>query len=99
MKAKIFAAAFVALTAGGAVSALAQDVVVIPNEVDTYVMEQPYDDNAPVVVDEDITVGSVLPDTVVVQPVPQYDDYSYAVVNKRRVVIEPSTRRVIKVYE
>lgn len=95
MKTRIFAAALMAMAVG--TSALAQDVVVVPDEVDSYVMEQSYDD--PVVVDEDITVGSVLPDSVVVREVPQYDDYSYAVVNKRRVIVEPRTRKIIKVYE
>jgi hypothetical protein len=99
MKARIFAtfAAVSALGAFGAGQALAQDVVVVPDEVDRYVTEQPYDD--PVVVDEDVVVGQELPDAVVVRPVPEYDDYAYAVVNRHRVIIEPSTRRIIRVYE
>jgi hypothetical protein len=99
MKARTFAAlaAVTALGALGAGQAFAQEVVVVPDEVDHYVVEQPYDD--PVMLDEDVVVGEELPDTVVIHRVPDYDDYGYTVVNRHRVIVEPSTRRIIKVYE
>lgn len=31
--------------------------------------------------------------------VPDYDDCSYTVVNKKRVLVERKTRKVVKVYE
>lgn len=97
MKASVFAATIVALTAFGAIQAKADDVIVVPGEVDTYVSEQPYDDT--VVYEDDVVVGEPLPDQVVIRRIPDNDDYGYVVTNKRRVIVEPRTRKVIKVYE
>jgi hypothetical protein len=96
MKAKLFAATMVAFSAVAVTQARAQDVYVVPDEVDRYVTEQPYDDS--VVYDDEVTVGESLPEDVIVREVPEHDDYSYAIVNKRRVIVEPRTRKVIKVY-
>ncbi len=52
-----------------------------------------------VVVREPVVVGQPLPGYVELRPVPRYRDYSYAVVNDRRVIVEPRTRRVIRVIE
>jgi hypothetical protein len=52
-----------------------------------------------VVVHERVVVGEPLPDTVVLHPVPNYAKYRYAVVNDRRVIVEPGTRRVIKIID
>ena len=72
----------------------AQDVVVEP-DVETWAMEQP----APsVTLDEDVVVGGVLPDTVQVIEVPKYKKYRFAVVNKKRVIVDAGTRKIIKVY-
>ena len=96
MKAKLFAISL-AVTSVLAVAARAEDVIVVPGEVDSYVAEQPFDESS--TYDEDVVVGDTLPDSVVVHQVPDYDDYSYAVVKRQRVVIEPRTRKVIKVYQ
>ncbi|WP_436007979.1 DUF1236 domain-containing protein [Rhizobium sp. LjRoot254] len=96
MKAKLFAATMVAFSAFAVTQARAQDVYVVPDEVDRYVTEQPYDDS--VIYDDEVTVGEALPEDVIIREVPEYDDYSYAIVNKRRVIVEPRTRKVIKVY-
>jgi hypothetical protein len=95
MKTAIFAAV---LAAGAFVvpQAFAQDVIVVPGEVDSYVAEQPYDDT--VVLDNDVPVGDSLPDSVTVREIPD-SDYGYVVTQQRRYVVEPSTRRVIKIYE
>jgi len=66
-----------------------------PAEVQTYVVEQPA---TSVTITEPVAVGEPLPETVVLQPVPQ-SEYRYAVVNERRVIVEPGTRRVIQVIE
>jgi hypothetical protein len=50
-----------------------------------------------VAVRERVVVGEPLPETVVIHKVPQHDDYAYAVVNNERVIIEPSSRKVIKI--
>jgi len=67
-----------------------------PNEVVTYVQRE----RAPsVAMEERVIVGEPLPATVQIRPVPKYQQYSYAVVNDRRVIVEPKTRKVIKVIE
>jgi len=48
-----------------------------------------------VVVRERVVVGEPLPPTVELRPVP----YRYAVVNDRRVIVEPRTRKVIKIID
>jgi hypothetical protein len=44
-------------------------------------------------------VGEVLPQTVTVYPVPQYRQYDYAIVNNHRVIIDPATRRVVRLVD
>jgi hypothetical protein len=51
-----------------------------------------------VAVQEEVVVGKPLPRTVVLHRVPKYH-YEYAVVNHRRVIVEPGTRRVVKIIE
>jgi hypothetical protein len=46
-----------------------------------------------------IVEGQPLASTIEVRPVPKYPQYGYAIVNDRRVIVEPKTRQVIKVYE
>jgi hypothetical protein len=36
---------------------------------------------------------------VELRPVPNYTEYRYAVVNDRRVIVEPRTRKVIKIID
>jgi hypothetical protein len=48
---------------------------------------------------EHVRVGTVLPDTVVLHEIPKYKTYRYAVINHERVIVEPRTRKVIKVIE
>ena len=43
--------------------------------------------------------GEPLPTSVEVRPVPGYTDYRYAVVNNQRLIVDPRTRRVIRVIE
>jgi uncharacterized protein DUF1236 len=50
-----------------------------------------------VVLHEKIAVGEPLPQAVVIHIVPEHDDYAYAVVNNQRVIVEPSSRKVIKI--
>ncbi|MGY3648365.1 hypothetical protein ACVWW2_003656 [Bradyrhizobium sp. LM4.3] len=52
-----------------------------------------------VVVEDRVVVGEPLPPTVVLRPVPNYTEYRYAVVNDRRVIVEPRTRRVVKIID
>jgi hypothetical protein len=75
----------------------AQDVVVVPDPVTTWVTEQPMDDD--VVVEEKFVVGDTLPDKVVIKNIKDHDDYGFAVVNKKRIIVEPKTRRVVKIID
>jgi hypothetical protein len=69
-----------------------------PERVVTYVEQQP----APtedVVVKQRVVVGQPLPEAVVVTPVPEDPSYAYAVVNHQRVIVQPSSRKIVKVIE
>jgi hypothetical protein len=67
-----------------------------PREVVTYVEEQPVPQSR-VVVQERVKVGAVLPRTVVIERVPNNDRYAFAFVNDQRVIVEPRTRKVVKI--
>jgi hypothetical protein len=52
-----------------------------------------------VVVEEHVVVGEPLPPRVTLYAVPRYERYRYAVVNDERVIVDPRTRRVIRIIE
>jgi Protein of unknown function (DUF1236) len=52
-----------------------------------------------VVIRERVVVGEPLPREVRLYEVPRYRAYRYAVVNDERVIVDPRTRRVIRVIE
>jgi hypothetical protein len=79
---------------GGTVGAAVGAAVEIPNAV---LGSIPRDRS--VVVREQIVVGEPLPPTVELRTVPQHTEYRYAVVNDRRVIVEPRTRRVIRILD
>ena len=79
---------------GGTVGAAVGAAVEIPNAVITSI---PRDRS--VVVQERVVVGEPLPPTVELRTVPQHTEYRYAVVNDRRVIVEPRTRKVIRVID
>ena len=80
---------------GGTVGAAVGAAVEIPNAVITAI---PRGERS-VVVQERIVVGEPLPPSVQLRVVPNHTEYSYAVVNDRRVIVEPRTRKVIRVIE
>jgi uncharacterized protein DUF1236 len=81
---------------GGTVGAAVGAGLEIPNAVVNSIVDDP----APsVVVHERVVVGEPLPPQVELRPVPRYTEYRYAVVNDRRVIVDPHTRRVIKIIE
>ena len=65
-----------------------------PEGVVTYVERER---SPSVVVREKVVIGEPLPQTVVIHKVPQHEEYAYAVVNNERVIVEPSSRKVIKI--
>jgi hypothetical protein len=79
---------------GGTVGAAVGAGLEIPNAV---LGGLPRDNS--VVIHDRVVVGEPLPPTVVLHPVPNYTEYRYAVVNDRRVIVEPRTRKVIKIID
>src|SRR5207249_9456575 len=79
---------------GGTVGAAVGAAVEIPNAVITSI---PRDRS--VVVREEVMVGEPLPPTVELRTVPRHSEYRYAVVNDRRVIVEPRTRRVVRILD
>ena len=65
-----------------------------PPPVVTYVERE---DVPSVTVEREVVVGRPLPETVVVHEIPQHPKYAYAVVNHERVIVEPHSRKVIKI--
>jgi outer membrane lipoprotein SlyB len=84
---------------GGIVGGVAGSVIdPPPQKVVTYVQQAPAPTKR-VVVKEKVVVGQPLPETVVVTPVPDDPKYAYAIVNDQRVIVEPSSRKVIQVIQ
>jgi hypothetical protein len=81
---------------GGTVGAAVGAAVEIPNAV---IVSAERAEAQPVVIEEPVVVGEPLPAAVEVRPVPGYTEYRYALVNSHRVIVEPRTRRVIRVIE
>jgi hypothetical protein len=79
---------------GGTVGAAVGAAVEIPNAVITSIP-----DDRSVTIQDRIVVGEPLPAAVEVRPVPGYSDYRYAVVNDQRVIVDPRTRRVIRIID
>lgn len=75
---------------GGAIGVLEPP----PPPVVTYVERE---DVPSVTVEKRVVVGEALPETVVIHRVPHHERYAYAVVNHERVIVEPHSRKVIKI--
>ncbi|MBO4221425.1 DUF1236 domain-containing protein [Bradyrhizobium neotropicale] len=80
---------------GGTVGAAVGAGLEIPNAVITSIPR----DEPSVVVRERVVVGEPLPSTVELRTVPRHTEYRYAIVNDRRVIVEPRTRRVVKIID
>ena len=81
---------------GGTVGAAVGARLEIPNAVITSI---PADREPSVTVRERVVVGEPLPPTVELRTVPSHTEYRYAVVNDRRVIVEPRTRKIIKIID
>jgi hypothetical protein len=81
---------------GGTVGAAVGAAVEIPNAVITSIQGERLPS---VVVQERVVVGAPLPPAVELRPVPRYTEYRFAVVNDRRVIVDPRTRRVIRIID
>ena len=80
---------------GGTVGAAVGAGLEIPNAVLGSIPR----DEPSVVVRERVVVGEPLPPAVELRTVPSHTEYRYAIVNDRRVIVEPRTRRVIKIID
>jgi hypothetical protein len=67
-----------------------------PAPVVTYVQRE---DIPSVAVQEQVVVGEPLPAAVELHTIPQYQHYRFAVVNHQRVIVEPQTRKVVKIID
>ncbi|MDI3469499.1 MAG: hypothetical protein OJF62_001562 [Pseudolabrys sp.] len=67
-----------------------------PAPVITYVQRE---DIPSVAVQEQVVVGEPLPATVELHTIPKYQHYRFAVVNHQRVIVEPRTRKVVKIID
>jgi hypothetical protein len=65
-----------------------------PQEVVTYVQ---HEEIPSVDVQESVVVGQPVPASVELRTIPRYSQYRYAVVNNQRVIVEPQTRKVVKI--
>jgi hypothetical protein len=81
---------------GGTVGAAVGAGLEIPNAVITSIQGERVPS---VTVRERVVVGEPLPATVQLRAVPNYTQYRYAVVNDRRVIVEPKTRKIIKIID
>lgn len=79
---------------GGTVGAVVGSSAEPSDEVVTYVQRERV---APVTIQEEIVVGEPLPSSVELHAVPQHQEWRYAYVNNKRVIVEPRTRKVIRV--
>jgi hypothetical protein len=80
---------------GGTVGAAVGAAVEIPNAVITSIPRG----EPSVVVRERVVVGEPLPPAVELRTVPSHTEYRYAIVNDQRVIVEPRTRKVIRIID
>lgn len=79
---------------GAGVGASAGIVVDPPETARTYVTSNPME---PVYLEGEVVVGAQVPDTVVVQPIPEYE-YEYVYINGQPVLIEPGSREIVYIF-
>lgn len=91
------AAGFLLLAGIGA--AAAQDVIIAPEQetvIKEYVKKQPL--ASVKIPGVELNIGSPLPDTVELHEVPNVK-YRYVVVDNRTVLVDPGTRKIVKIIE
>ncbi|MGX5829937.1 DUF1236 domain-containing protein [Mesorhizobium sp. 43Arga] len=90
------AAAFLLLAGVGV--AAAEDVIIQPEQdtvIKEYVKKQPL--ASVKVPGVELNIGTALPDTVELREIPKVK-YRYVVIDNRTVLVDPGTRKIIKVY-
>lgn len=82
------------MACGGVGYASAQETIVIevPNSARNYVIAHPVD---PVPIEGDVQQGYVMPETVVIHPIPDNPDFGYVYVNGQPVIVVLESRQVV----
>ena len=99
MKIHLTSAAAGLLLLAGIGAAAAQDVVIAPEQetvIKEYVHKQPL--ASVKVPGVELNIGSTVPDTVELHEVPNVQ-YRYVVVDNRTVIVDPGTRKIVKVLD
>lgn len=65
-------------------------------QIDKWASEQAADRN--INYEGDITVGTVVPESVEIIEVPAYSSYGYVMLNNKRVLVDRESRKVVRVY-
>ncbi|WP_244621779.1 DUF1236 domain-containing protein [Neomesorhizobium albiziae] len=87
---------------GGVAVAMAQDVIIAPEQetvIREYVKKKPLASIS--VPGVELNIGSTLPETVEVHRFEEVSDvtYEYVIVDNRTVLVEPGTRKIVKIYD
>jgi len=76
----------------GGVAGAAIGSATVPEPAREYVIANPVE---PVVIQERVVVGATIPETVVVQPIPESPEFGYIYVENRPVVVNMQSREVV----
>lgn len=79
---------------GAGIGATTGVLVDPPESARTYVTANPLD---PVYLEGEVVVGARVPDTVTVQPIPDYE-YQYVYINGQPVLVTPDTREIVYIF-
>lgn len=90
------------LFGAGAIAASAQDIIVTPEQdtvIHEYVKKKPLASVS--VPGIELNIGSTVPETVELHSFEDVPDvkYRYVVIDDRTVLVDPGTRKIIKVYD
>ena len=99
MKLHLSAAAAAFFLLAGVGVAAAEDIIIQPEQetvIREYVKKQPL--ASVKVPGVELNIGMALPDTVELHEVPNVK-YRYVVIDNRTVLVDPSTRKIVKVYD
>jgi hypothetical protein len=99
MRKQLSSAAAGILLLVGVSAAAAQDVIIQPEQdtvIREYVKKKPMASIS--LLGVELNIGTALPDTVELYEVPDVQ-YRYVVVDGRTVLVDPSTRKIVKVYD
>jgi hypothetical protein len=81
---------------GGITGAIVGTAAEPPAEVRTYVTRESVPS---VTVEEDIVVGRPVTPRVELRAVPKHEDYRFAVINNKRVIVDAKTRRIVQIID